>query len=72
VAMLFVRSQARHAVDFQSVRRAGLVSRVGGILSAQRAAVLAVADSYAIPDGSASRPVVVSFVNSAEEMVLHL
>jgi hypothetical protein len=70
--MLFVCSQARHAVDFQSVRRAGLVSRVGGILSAQRAAVLAVADSYAVPDGSASHLVVVSFVNSAEEMVLHL
>ena len=54
------------------MRRAGLVSRVGGILSAQRVAVLAAADSYAVRDGSASHLVVVSFVNSAEEVVLRL
>jgi len=70
--MLFVCNQARHAVDFQSVRRAGLVFHVGGILSAQRVAVLAAAGSYAVPDGSASHQVVVSFVSNAEEMVLHL
>ena len=54
------------------MRRAGLVFHVGGILSAQRVAVLAAAGSYAVPDGSASHQVVVSFVSNAEEMVLHL
>ena len=48
----------------QSVRRAVLVFHVAGILSAQRVAVLAAADSYAARDGSASHLVVVSFVNS--------
>jgi hypothetical protein len=42
------------------------VFHVGGILFAQRVAVLAAADSYAGPDGSASHQVVVSFVNSVE------
>ena len=48
----------------QSVSPSVFVFHVGGILFAQRVAVLAAADSYAGQDGSACHRVVVSFVNS--------
>jgi hypothetical protein len=51
-------------VGLQSVSPSVFAFHVGGILSAQRVAALAAADSYAVPDGSASHLVVVSFVNS--------